>query len=146
VTDVPALVEERAERIRERFPQAEVRVESGDDVAVRAIPALADAVTELLENAVEHNDADTPTVSVEIVTLEDARGAIRLRDNGAGIPEIERRTILADHEMDQLHHSTGLGILFAYWVIWLSDGTLSIESNEPRGSLVTLTLPTAIER
>ncbi|WP_425601776.1 hypothetical protein [Haloplanus pelagicus] len=66
-----------------------------------------------------------------------------VRDDGPGVPEIERRAILLDHEIDQLNHSTGLGILFAYWVARLSEGSRTIQADDPGGSVVTLTLPTA---
>jgi PAS domain S-box-containing protein len=140
--DVSTLVDREVRRARLRHPEADIDVVGETKLVAVALPDLAAAVRELLENAIEYSD-DAPTVQVEIDRHDDGRAVVRIADEGPGIPDIERRSLLLEADIDQLHHSSGLGLLFAAWVVRLSGGTLHIEANEPRGSVVTLTLPAA---
>ena len=139
--DLGALVERRVAALRERFPGADIGLTRADPVVVAALPDLTAAVDELVENAVEYADDGTPTVRLAVVD-EGARGLVRVADDGPGIPDIERHTLEFDHEIDQLHHGSGLGLLFVYWVTRLSDGDITVEGDDD-GSTVTLAFPKA---
>jgi PAS domain S-box-containing protein len=138
--DLCALVERRVAALRERFPDADIDLTRADSVVVAALPDLTAAVDELVENAVEYADDGTPTVRITVVD-EGTRGLVHVTDDGPGIPDIERHTLAFDHEIDQLHHGSGLGLLFVYWVTRLSDGDITVESDDD-GSTITLAFPT----
>ena len=142
VVDLTDTVRERVETTREAHPDADVGLSETDEVTALAVPEVGDAVTELVENAVVHNDADTPTVRLEVSRNDQGRAVVRVADTGPGIPETERRPLLADHDITQLDHGNGLGLLFVYWVARLFGGTVRFAENDPRGSVVTLRLPT----
>jgi signal transduction histidine kinase len=143
--DMTSAVEQEVDEIRDAYPGAEVETSVTDDVTVNAIPEITDAIWELLENAVQHSDADPPAVRVEVTRDDHDRGVVRIADNGPGIPESERATLLVDHELSQLDHGTGLGLIFVNWIVKLSGGTVAIGENDPRGSVVTLTFQTPAE-
>lgn len=136
--DVTRIVERQAARSRETYPDADIRVTRTDGFEVNAIPELETAIGELIENAVQHNDAGTPTAEVEVARTADGGGVVRVADNGPGIPEIERGGPLLDREVDQLHHGSGLGLVLVYWAVRLSGGEIAFGENDPRGSVVTL--------
>jgi PAS domain S-box-containing protein len=142
--DLAELVTGRVPGLRERHSDAEIDVVRADAVRVTAIPAVAAAVDELVTNAVEYADCDSATVRISVVDDGD-RGLVRIADDGPGIPDIERNTLRLDRAIDQLHHSSGLGLLFVYWVTRLSDGELTITENETGGTTVTLALPTVVD-
>jgi signal transduction histidine kinase len=107
--------------------------------------AAVDAASRCLD-VVERDDVDGVASAYDLPDLDrrdDGRVVVRIADDGPGIPDIERRSLHLDEDIDQLHHSSGLGLLFVSWVVRLSDGTLGIETKEPRGSVITLTLPAA---
>jgi len=142
--DLAALVDGRLPDLRECHPGAEIDLERADAVRVSVIPAIAAAVDELVTNAVEYAASDPATVRISVVDDGD-HGLVRIADDGPGIPDVERNTLRLDHEIDQLHHSSGLGLLFVYWVTRLSGGEITITENETGGSTVTLALPKAVD-
>jgi len=142
--DLAALVDGRLPDLRECHPGAEIELERADAVRASVIPTIASAVDELVTNAIEYTDSDPAIVRISVVDDGD-RGLVRIVDDGPGIPDIERNTLRLDHEIDQLHHSSGLGLLFVYWVTRLSGGEITITENETGGSTVTLALPKAAD-
>jgi len=123
---------------------AEVETEIPASAEVCSTPLIEEAIDELLHNAVEHNDAATPRLGIRVRSTDcegDAgRVAIRIEDNGPGIPEHEIRVLERGHET-KLHHSSGLGLWFVHWVVDASGGQMVFGDNEPRGSVVELRLP-----
>lgn len=148
-TTVTFYVADLLERVvadyRADHPDASVELVRADDFRAEAIPELEMAVHELLENAIEHNDTEEPTVSVEVVAGDDGYGEIRVADDGPGIPTTERGYLPLEQQVDQLNHPTGLGLILVYWILRRSGGTVSVSENEPRGSVVTLTVPLATQ-
>lgn len=150
ITDPPSPVERNlrgvvadlVEASRDRNPEAKIELASEDECVVYAIPALEDAVAELIENAIEHNDAETTSVTIRLSCGEDY-GTVGVADNGPGIPEMDQAELFVDEEMDQVYHGTGLGLFFTHWVVRISGGTMEISANSPRGAVVELSFPLA---
>ncbi|MFB6295949.1 MAG: histidine kinase N-terminal 7TM domain-containing protein [Halobacteriales archaeon] len=140
-----AVVERVVTGARDRHPGAEVEVhppadgESPARVVDRDLFELA--VEELIKNAVIHSDRENPGVVVSIRRSGD-EVAVSVVDDGPGIPEAEREVLTTGAET-QLEHASGLGLWLVYWTASLSGGELSFDENEPRGSVVTLSLPAA---
>lgn len=103
-------------------------------------PHLKSAFHEVLENAVEHNDAERTTIEISVTT--GPRGTVELSviDNGPGIPDIERRAIESMEDLP-LTHSGGLGLWFAKLGCAVTGGDLVIRTPDAGGSEVVLQLP-----
>ncbi|MFB6297678.1 MAG: histidine kinase N-terminal 7TM domain-containing protein [Salinirussus sp.] len=118
-----------------------VRVEASlpPDLAVQVPDAelLTVAVENLLENAVEHNDADEPVVRVSAEAGEEGLVRISVADNGPAIPETERR-VLAEGSETQLEHGSGLGLWLVNWSVTAAGGRVEFETDGARGNVVTL--------
>ena len=99
---------------------------------------------ELLENAVVHNDRETPRVEVETALPEGNAKRVRLSvsDNGPGIAPQERTAVEIDVE-DPLEHGSGIGLSHIHWVVTDYGGEVEISDNDPRGTVVSLSLPRA---
>lgn len=142
--DVLAVVERALEDLRPHYPDADVLVDGPETAWVAADPSLELAVHEALENALEHaNGGDEPDVEVT-VAFEDGAGPGKVRlavaDRGPGIPEQERATLESGVETP-LQHGDGLGLWLIKWVANHHGGAVAIDDNEPRGSVLTLSLP-----
>ena len=64
--DLVELVEEAVTKARERYPNATIHVDLPVVARVRAHHLVEGALEELVENAVEHHDEDSPTVWVSV--------------------------------------------------------------------------------
>jgi len=142
-TDLAALAERRVASARADYEEAEIVTGTLADVSVLALPELEDAVAELIENAIEHADAPDPTVTLSVERAADGAGVLCVRDDGPGIPDEEREILQIDSDIDQIHHSSGLGLVFVYWAVVLADGTVDFEVGDAGGTTVSLTLPAA---
>ena len=140
--DIVSVIEATIQESQSAYPQATIDVGQCEPTEVRAAPQFSEALGELFENAIEHNDAETPTVSVDVDQSESSSVRIHVRDDGPGIPDVERAVLRSDHSIDQLNHGSGLGLLFVYSVVAQSNGSLQFSENDPRGSVVTIALPT----
>lgn len=135
--DVVACVRDVAESIDDRIElRADERVRIRTDERF-----LRAAVAELLDNALAHSDRDEPHVAVSI-----RRGAedvhIEVADDGPGIPDRERETLLEGEETP-LRHGSGIGLWMVHWTVRRMGGTIAFAENEPRGSVVTIAFPIA---
>lgn len=126
----------------EEFPGADVELDGPEVGTVHAIPAVETAVRELVTNAVVHSDRDSPSVAVR---TESGESAVRVRvvDEGPGIPDEEAQVLTGGQTVDPLYHGLGMGLWLVYWIVSLSDGTVDVAANDPRGSVVTVELPRA---
>ncbi|RRJ33484.1 ATP-binding protein [Halocatena pleomorpha] len=126
------------------YPDADVRL----DRCVRGqVPVIANdriniALENVIENAIEHNDTETPVVSITVSDEVSDFVSVEIADNGPGLPKRERNVIEQGSE-SQHHHSLGLGLWFVNWIVVDSGGNVTFDDNEPRGSIVTIHLPSA---
>jgi signal transduction histidine kinase len=123
-------------------PAAAFTVDSPRSVTLDGVDprSVRIAVENLVDNAVTHNDSETPRVTIAI---EDTREEVRIEisDNGPGIPETEKEAIGAGMET-ALDHSQGLGLWLTHWCAERWGGELSFEADEHTdGTTVTLTIP-----
>jgi len=111
--------------------------------AVADESALATALGNLLENAVEHNDDPEPWLRLD-AGVDDGTAFLRVADNGPGIPAEEQEVLRREAETP-LQHSQGLGLWLASWSARAAGGELAIESTSPDGTTVRIEFPTAEE-
>lgn len=145
-TDITGTVEVRpvltelAASHREQHSEAEITVEAAD-LAVRGnAEFLKLAVGELIDNAITHSERPDPTVSIAVSAVSSEQVEITVADNGPGILEMERKT-LTEGEETSLLHGSGVGLWTVNWLVTRIGGHVSIDDNEPQGTVVTLTVP-----
>ncbi|WP_115863888.1 ATP-binding protein [Halorussus litoreus] len=108
--DLLATLRRSVESVRSEHPDADWRVsDDSEPIPVWANAQLEQLFRHLLENAVRHNDADAPSVTVGVET--DGRYAtVSIADDGPGLPERERSILdegaVAEHD----NPSSGFGL------------------------------------
>ena len=95
----------------------------------------------LINNAVQHNDADEPRVTIS-AHVNDGSVRIRVADNGPGIPEDQRDQIFDSDEKGLDSTGTGMGLYLVTNLVDMYDGSVWIENNDPRGAVFVVELPT----
>ncbi|MDZ7730570.1 MAG: ATP-binding protein [Natrialbaceae archaeon] len=122
------------------FPTVDITLEGSDEALVEDVdPYTIDlAFRNVIDNAARHNVNDDPTVTITVEADERAV-LVEIRDNGPGLPEIERRTLESGVETS-LEHSQGLGLWLTYWCVSLWGGELDLESGSD-GTAVTISIP-----
>ena len=100
------------------------------------------AIRQLVENAVEHNDASVPHV---VVRGEHSESDVRVvvADDGPGSPESEQAVIETAEEAP-LKHASSFGLWGTNWVVRAMGGSLSFGDSDLGGTAVTITLPDAV--
>lgn len=126
-----------------RHPTARIETDGSDVTVLANEAALREALEELVENAIEHNDQDTHEVTLRAERFVGGDAKISVEDNGPGIPDMERNAI--EHDLDRpLIHGSGIGLALVNWLITDLDGEIRVRDNHPRGTSVELYLPTAV--
>ncbi|MFT4921596.1 MAG: signal transduction histidine kinase, partial [Haloarculaceae archaeon] len=100
------------------------------------------AVRQLVENAVEHNDAAVPRV---VVRGEHSESDVQIvvADDGPGIPESEQAVIETAEEAP-LKHASSFGLWGTNWAVRAMGGSLSFGDSDLGGTAVIITLPDAV--
>jgi PAS domain S-box-containing protein len=126
--------------VREDRPEAALAVSAPERVTAVTTLKIDGAVRELVRNAVEHSDRETPTVEVQVETDDDAV-TVCVVDDGPGMSEMDRDVLRHGAPTDDLYHGSGLGLWLVYWTVSRAGGTVTVDSLEPRGTRVTVRLP-----
>ena len=128
------------EKVRNTHEDAEfVLTERPSGVTVRANPMLSSVFTNLLTNAVNHNDTDEPTITVD-VGVEPESVTVRIADNGPGVPEGQREEIFGRGQKGLESPGSGIGLYLVDRLIDLYDGSVHVEENDPRGAVFIVEL------
>ena len=143
VVDIVEVTREQLETIRAEGTNVDVSVELSGTARVVTNNLIGRAIRNVLRNAIEHNDAAPPEVTIAL-TRQQSDDAVELQiaDNGPGIPE-ETIEVLRSEREEQLDHLDGFGLWLVHWVVTLSGGSLEFAENAPRGTVVKLVLPLA---
>lgn len=126
---------------KDEYPTAEIDVEVPDLLSVQADPTLEIAIQNVIDNAIVHNDSETPHVEIVAVESPDSSYVdIRIHDNGPGISPDIYSSITEGEMSDSTSHSHGMGLWVVNWITNNLGGELQIDANAPRGTIVTLRL------
>jgi signal transduction histidine kinase len=132
-------LEPAVDNVRSAYPDATIACDPVPDSPVRA-DRLLDAVFEnLLTNAVEHNDSDAPHVEVAVADRSDGV-AIRIADNGPGVPTEIRNRVFEPGEYGTESTGQGLGLYLVATLVERYGGEVAIEDSEPRGTVFVVEL------
>jgi PAS domain S-box-containing protein len=132
--DVVPLISSVADRLADEG--ATVDVDIPDSQSVLTTDSLRVALNELGTNALDHAGPD-PHVAFSVEETDDDRIAIRVSDDGPGLPPQEQKVLERGYETP-LEHGSGLGLWFVTWVVTGVGGHVSADVED--GTTVTLWL------
>lgn len=137
--DLVDAIERCVEAQREKHPQAEIATDLPKTARVAAIQEITRALEELVTNALEHNDHESPRVTISLRCRDD-HIEIEVADNGLSIPEQETKVLASGQQIEHISHGSGLGLRLVNWIVKRSNGDVQFHEREPRGNLVRIKL------
>jgi len=127
----------------ESFPHAEFAVSNTpSDVEVLADSMLNSVFQNVLNNAIQHNDSDTPRVTVSC-EVDERTVTVRIADNGPGIPDEHKDVVFGKGERGLGSDGTGIGLYLVHTLVTQYGGQVWAEDNEPTGTVFVIELPRA---
>ena len=137
--DLVRAVETAVESARADSPDADsdIVVDSLPAVEVSALQQFPEAISDAIENALEHGAGGTVEVSA---TWREEWATLTVADEGPGIPEAELETFRKRGETD-LTHGSGAGLWLLYTVVHESGGDIAVDTEG--GTTVRIRLPVA---
>lgn len=128
----------------EEFPEADINV-TGDDVTVTGNREVLRVILQIpIENALQHCEAPELSISVTAPSSWSDQVVVSIKDDGPGIPELEKRSLEKAQETPTAH-STGIGLWTMQWLTRRIGGAVSVAENTHGGTTVELELPISFE-
>ncbi|WP_435320153.1 sensor histidine kinase [Haloarchaeobius sp. TZWSO28] len=128
------------EKAADAYDHARFEWESFPSVEVLADDLLPEVFENLLTNAVQHNDKETPAVEVRTeVTAETV--AVEVRDNGPGIDEELRDAVFEKGRKGFDSPGTGFGLYLVREIIDSYGGRVEAENAPDGGAVFTVYMP-----
>jgi signal transduction histidine kinase len=143
--DVAAIARERVDALRAVHPEVHVDIDAPETCHAIGDEALPVVLDNLLHNAVDHNDGESPTVSVS-VQAGDESVTICVVDDGPGIPDEFKPSIFQRGDTATNSASdSGFGLFFVETMIERYGGSIAVTDAATGGAKFELTLPTSAE-
>lgn len=131
------VLEEELDKLADRYDHVVIEATIPADVSVHADELLKRIFSNLLDNAVEHNESEQPRITVSVSTTPDTV-EVRVTDNGSGIPEAER-DLLFETTTGKTDH--GIGLTIVARLVDRYGGGIELTETGQDGSVFTVTLP-----
>ena len=143
-TDITAIIDRVVTACNKEFPAAAITTDCPTALLVAADASLRILVESLIDNAIRHNTAATPAVTVTAHVVDDVTAELLIDDNGPGIPATEREVVTGDQDITPLHHGSGLGLWLVRWITDRYGADLSIETPDSGGTTVRIAFDRAL--
>jgi hypothetical protein len=138
--DLREVAEQAVRSVREAVPSREVRLGAGGRCPGEWDPQrLEQAITNLVQNAVQHSAGDAP-VTVEVQCEDAAQARLMVRNSGA-IPEDMMARLFQPFSSDRMSRGLGLGLYIVAEIVRAHGGNVTARSTPQEGTAFTIELP-----
>ncbi|WP_167768489.1 sensor histidine kinase [Haloarcula amylovorans] len=134
--DLSALLKAELADLRATYDSVEVTGDIHEGVFVLGDEMMRRIFSNLLSNAVEHNDSGVPHIEITVEQTPETV-AVRVADNGPGISTAERATLFERNENG--NHQVGLFLVSV--LVERYNGTIELTETGPDGSVFTVEFP-----
>jgi PAS domain S-box-containing protein len=144
--DVDTVLSDLVAPYRREHPDVTFDVSVRTDRALCVGDEIEEALSELIENAVKHNTAPEPRVTIDVRDA-DEWVVLSVEDNGPGINDMEAN-VISKGEEKALEHGSGLGLWLINWVVTRYGGSFQVRrrQNSDAGTRATVRLPGLTEK
>ena len=141
--DFSNIVSSCIDSFKQRCPERVCNAVIEPAIFIQGEPVLMQLLlSNLLENANKYSGPELP-IGIELATINN-KVILRIMDQGVGVPLSEREKIFQKFyrigtEFTRSTKGTGLGLYLCKRISDFHNATLVVSSNEPKGSIFTLT-------
>lgn len=137
------VVEKEVQTARNSNPNVSIEYQTpGTDLTVTGDQMLSSVVRNLVTNAILHNDAESPKVSVSVSEASDSV-FLSVADNGPGIPDESKEVIFEKGAMGNESSGTGIGLFLVAEIVDRYGGEVHVEDSKFDGAEFIVELPIA---
>lgn len=140
--DLSSVLTEEITSIADSYPTVEVQTDVPEDLVVVADGLVHQLFSNLLENAVAHNDPDDLTIRVD-ASHNGGTIDVIVADDGSGIPEEIREDCFELGEQGAGSAGDGLGLYIVSRLADVYGGTVSLADHPDWGARFKVSLPAA---
>ena len=140
------LIDECVQFLKQKFPSAIIKVGLIQEMPeiLADYSAIRSVIINLLENAIKYSDS-VPEINIRLTSTID-RCNIEISDIGIGIAPGERKKIFekfyrVGNEDQRKTKGTGLGLYIVDQIVRAHNGTITVSSNQPKGTIFNIFLP-----
>lgn len=151
IVDVPELIEQVAEVVRNNHPGRPIHVELQVDQLQLFLDktGITSVLVNLLENGIKYSPAPSP-LTVQLFHA-DQHWIIAVKDLGNGVPDGFKKKIFqkfyrVGDEDTRATKGTGLGLYIVDQLIKAHQGQVKVENNNPKGSVFSVWLPVSLAK
>lgn len=137
-----SVLREQVNQAARQYRGGEITLGDVPDVDVKANRLLASVVANLINNGIFYNDKDVPHVHVDAIANEETV-RIRVADNGPGIPEAQQELMFQEANRSDESAGLGVGLMLVHRLVTQYGGSITIEDNDPTGSVFAVELQRA---
>ncbi|MFW5965726.1 MAG: ATP-binding protein [Halodesulfurarchaeum sp.] len=135
------VLEAEIERRQAQFEHADIAFEGTiPDVTVKADQLLDSVFRNLVNNAVQHHDRDTPTVRIGVEDRDEGV-VVSVTDDGPGIPEYVAKSIFEKKSKGLTSAGTGMGLYLVDRLCRAYGAEIAVEDAQPRGTRFEVVFP-----
>ena len=136
-------------RILAEEKEQSLTIDATVEVSAKCDPAILRlGLINVLDNAIKYT---LPRGTIRVVLRETSSGepVIEVEDTGLGIPSVHHARIFerfyrVEQGRSRESGGTGLGLATARWAVEVNGGRIELESDEGKGSLFRILLPTIV--
>lgn len=140
--ELDKILEKAITTVQGTYPEATIQADLGADVDIyQPEDMVRIMVEELLKNGIKHTESDKLLVTIKSSNPQPSVVSIAVTDQGPGIAE-EEKQVLSKRKEQPLMHSEGFGLWEVNWLVSGMDGELTLEENDPYGTIATIKFPT----
>lgn len=132
----------RMTKVQNTYPAVSIDADIESALFVSGNVLLGEVVENVLLNAVEHHDRESPSVAIRARgSDEDVR--VEIEDDGPGIPEEMKAQVFDRNVTSESSGSIGFGLYFVSVMMDQYGGAVWFEDAASRGTIAVLTFPNA---
>lgn len=140
--DLSNVLEREVTAIKKDLPDVEVQTDIQSGITVEADSLIRQVFSNLLQNAVSHNDPDELTIRVSFERRGDT-AEVTVSDNGVGIsPEVRDRCFELGEQGPE-SDGDGIGLYLVSRLVDVYGGSVELDESSSGGARFRITIPTA---